>query len=136
MNDSVQQTAHADFAEAVARHLPDLIDALYRDGVPLSSRVSVATALRLARRSETQAVGDALERFETAVRPALVTYVKTSRNGEPRWSYALNPDAQFLLEHFDRFTEVPITASWVQRVVIWARRNYRRWRKADEGHVD
>lgn len=96
------------------------------------TRASARTLVRLARvKYPTE-----LRRYEAAVRPALVEYVKANRAGDPRWTGALTPDAQFLLEHFDRYTEVPITASWVKRVVIFVRRNYRAWRKADEGHVD
>lgn len=114
-----------DAANDAGRHLASQLGAADR-------RASARTLVRLARASRPEALAS----YEAAVRPALVAYVKANRAGDPRWTGALTPDAQFLLEHFDRFTEVPITATWVQRVVIWARRNYRAWRKADEGHVD
>lgn len=72
-------------------------------------------------------VKPALRDFETAVRPSLVTYVKMARlAGIP-----VSSQTEFLIEHFDQFTEVPINASLIKRVVSWARRNYRAWRKAD-----
>lgn len=116
------------FKDAVARHLPDLVHVMHEDGVPLSSKVNAMTAVRIARRSESLPVGNALERFETAIRAALVAYLDATPKAAQK---VLTAEALFLQEHFDRFTEVPVTATWVQRVVIWARRNYRAWRKAD-----
>lgn len=127
--------AKLDFMDATYRHGRDLGAALRAAGHPAAGQGSARTLVRLARAAGMQAQ---LAAFETAVRPALVAYLAAAKAaGWPHYPPVnLSPDAQFLLEHFDRFTEVPITASWVQRVVIWARRNYRRWRKADEGHVD
>lgn len=119
MNDAL-----ANLYEAIEKHKPALLGALHlRTQGNVSHSASVRTLVRLAR---TLAAPVSLHAFETAIRPALVDYVASQPKGDLRH---VDPTAQFLIEHFDQFTEVPITAGPVKRVVSWARRNYRAWRK-------
>lgn len=103
-----------------------LVDALIIAGYPVDRSSTVRALVRLARRKD--AVSPALVAFEAAVRPALATYVAATPRARRT---TLVSDAQFLVEHFDQFTEVPIHSHPVKRVLTWARRNYRAWRKAD-----
>lgn len=93
----------------------------------VSRKASVRALVRHARMSSVPAVRDALTEFERTVRPHLEAHWRAAT----RANRQVGPEAQFLIEHFDQFTEVPINASPVKRVVSWARRNYRAWRKAD-----
>lgn len=129
---SAHMSAQLAFMDAAFRYGRELAAALRACGHPVADQSSVRTLVRLARSLGLTAQ---LEAFETAVRAALVAYVQAAQAAAPKHPHvALTADAQFLLEHFDRFTEVPITASPVKRVVSWARRNYRRWREGHEGH--
>lgn len=123
--------ARASFGTAIASHLPDLIGAMRVAGIPLSAQPPTIAAVRIARRSDVLSVGEALDRFETAIRPALVAYLRATPKAA---RLVLTADALFLQEHFDRFTEVPVNVNWIQRVVIWARRKWRQATQEPQGH--
>lgn len=119
MNDAL-----ANLYEAIEKHKPALLGTLHLGTQGnVSHSASVRTLVRLARATGATAP---LHTFETAIRPALVDYVASRPKGDLRH---VDPTAQFLIEHFDQFTEVPITASFVNIVLSWVRRNYRAWRK-------
>lgn len=119
-------SAQMAFMATVQRHRPALAVAVRADPA-----ASVRTLVRLARsRPYTHRV--ALHDFETAIRASLTAYVAATPKAA---RHVLEPDAQFLVEHFDRFTEVPITASPIKRVVSWARRTFR-GATQDAGDVD
>lgn len=121
MNDAL-----ANLYEAIEKHKPALLGALHlRTQGNVSHSASVRTLVRLMRTCAPEHA-EAMVDFEDAIRPALVDYVASVPKGDLRH---VDPTAQFLIEHFDQFTEVPITAGPVKRVVSWARRNYRAWRK-------
>lgn len=114
---SRHQAAQRAFLTCLERQREALAVALRMDNLMIDGQASVRTLVRLARtRTDRE---PALEAFESSVRGCLVAYVNATPKGS---RHLLHPDAQFLLEHFNRFTEVPITASPVKRVVSWARR--------------
>lgn len=124
--------ARAAFKAAALEHLPALVEAMRNDGVPLSSRPPLISAVRIARSyPDRPTVAAALAQFETAIRSALVAYLRATPKAAWR---VLTADALFLQEHFDRFTEVPVNAHWIQRVVIWARRKWRQVTQETQGH--
>lgn len=118
---------NADLLEVVGRAR----DALVLRVAPWASASPSATVRVLLRFCRMEGrnleVVRALRKFETEVRPALVAHWQAARKAD----LPLGLEAEFLIEHFDQFTEVPINASPVKRVVSWARRNYRAWRKSD-----
>lgn len=115
----------ANLRAAVDRSKSALLAALHGCGVGnVSASAPARTLVRLARTRPEAAL--ALHAFETAIRPALVDYVASVPKGGLRH---IDATAQFLIEHFDKHTEVPITAGPVKRVVSWAKRNYRAWRE-------
>lgn len=115
----------ANLRTAVDRSNPALLTALHGYGVGnVSASAPVRTLVRLAR-TKPEATA-ALHTFETAIRPALVDYVASVPKRDLRH---IDATAQFLIEHFDQHTEVPVTAGPVKRVVSWAKRNYRAWRE-------
>lgn len=122
-------SAQMAFMQALRRHLPDLAQALRAGGYLVDSDASVRALVRLARVADGK---PGLAAFETAMRPSLAAYIdatpKAARN-------VLLVDAQFLLDHYNRFTEVPLTTNPVKRVVSWARRKVRGLRK-EPGDVD
>jgi len=124
--------ARADFKAAALDHLPVLVDAMRGAGVPISPTPPLISAVRMARcYPDRPEVATALARFETAMRPALVTYLHATPKAAWR---ALTAEALYLQEHFNRFTEVPVNANWIQRVVIWARRKWRQVIQGTQGH--
>lgn len=117
------------FMATVRKHRPTLAAALQGAGYAVDSDASLRGLVRLAR---THVDKPGLHDFETAVRASLTAYVAATPKAA---RHVLEPDAQFLVEHFDRFTEVPITASPIKRVVSWARRKFR-GAAQDAGDVD
>lgn len=122
-------SAQMAFTQALRRHRLDLVEALRSDGCFIDSDASIRAMVRLARVRPDK---PGLATFETAVRPALAAYIDATPREARRVMLA---DAQFLLDHFDRFTEVPLTANPVKRVVSWARRKLRGAAK-EPGDVD
>lgn len=116
---SKHQSAQMRFMDTVRRHRPALAAALRAAGYAVDSDAFTRALVRLARVADGK---PGLHDFEDAVRASLQAYLdatpKAARN-------VLESDAQFLVDHFDRFTEVPLTANPVKRVVIWARRKVR-----------
>ena len=122
-------SAQMAFMATVRRHRPALAAALRAAGYFVDSDASLRGLVRLARAVPSKS---GLHDFETAVRASLTAYVAATPKAA---RHVLEPDAQFLVEHFDRFTEVPITASPIKRVVSWARRKFR-GATQDAGDVD
>lgn len=132
MSDSYRSaSAHMNFLGSVHRHRKALAAALQQHYTGVDKDASMRTLVRLAR-ANTDTSGAALHAFETAVRSSLVGYLSSVPKG---CRSAMDTDAQFLVEHFDRFTEVPVTANPIKRVVIWARRKLRGAAKVS-GDVD
>jgi len=122
-------SAQMAFMQALRRHRLDLVEALRSRTMMIDIDASVRTLVRLARVLPDK---PGLAAFETAVRPSLAAYVSAT----PRAAHSVMlADAQFLLDHFDRFTEVPLTVHPVKRVVSWARRKLRGAAK-EPGDVD
>lgn len=117
---SRHQSAQMAFQDSLEYHRRALSEQLRRNSLQIDPNASVRTLVRLAR--ATPAHEHALHQFEDAIRASLTRYVeatpKAARN-------VLQADAQFLVDHFERFTEVPIAPSPVKRVVSWARRKFR-----------
>lgn len=117
---SKHQSAQMAFQDALVYHRAALCEQLRRNSLQIDPEASVRTLVRLARAMP--AHEQALHQFEDAIRASLTRYVeatpKAARN-------VLQADAQFLVDHFERFTEVPIAPSPVKRVVSWARRKFR-----------
>lgn len=117
---SKHQSAQMAFQDALEYHRRALSEQLRRNSLRIDPSASVRTLVRLARATPTHE--QALHQFEDAIRASLTRYVeatpKAARN-------VLQADAQFLVDHFERFTEVPIAPSPVKRVVSWARRKFR-----------
>lgn len=132
MNDSYRTaSAHMNFLGSVHRHRKTLAGALQQHYAGVDEEASMRTLVRLAR-ANMDTSGPALHAFETAVRSSLVAYLASV----PKACHsAMDLEAQFLVEHFDRFTEVPVTANPIKRVVIWARRKLRGAAKVS-GDVD
>lgn len=124
-------SAHMSFLGSVYRHRKVLALALQQHYAGVDKDASMRTLVRLARANQ-DASGPALHAFETAVRSALVAYLSTVPSA---CRDAMDTEAQFLVEHFDRFTEVPVTSNPIKRVVIWARRKFRGAAKVS-GDVD
>lgn len=122
MNDSyLNASAHMNFLGSLHRHRKALAVALQQHYTGVDKDASMRTLVRLAR-ANPDTSGPALRAFETAVRSSLVAYLASV----PKACHgAMDLEAQFLVEHFDRFTEVPVTANPIKRVVIWARRKLR-----------
>lgn len=122
-------SAQMAFMQALRRHRTALATALRAGGYLVDNDASTRALVRLARVADGK---PGLLTFETAMRPSLAHYIdvtpKAARN-------VLLADAQFLLDHYDRFTEVPLTANPVKRVVSWARRKLRGAAK-EPGDVD
>lgn len=132
MNESYRSaSAHMNFLGSVHRHRKVLATALQQHYTGVDKDASMRTLVRLAR-ANMDISGPALHAFETAVRSALAAYLSSVPKG---CRSAMDRDAQFLVEHFDRFTEVPVTANPIKRVVIWARRKLRGAAKVS-GDVD
>lgn len=113
---------------AVDRNLFDLVKVLRLAGFPIGVGVTARPVIRLARtRARTPATEAALRLFEARVRPSLLAYLAAARAAGV---HMLHPEAEFLVEHFDQYAEVPVTASRIHRVVIWARRTLRALREA------
>lgn len=130
MNEFNRHTsAQMAFMDTVRRHRPVLAEALQDAGYNVATGASVRCLVRLSR---THVNKPGLHAFEDAVRASLQAYLDTTPKAA---RHVLESDAQFLVEHFDRFTEVPLTAHPVKRVVIWARRKMRGLLK-DPGDVD
>lgn len=122
-------SAQMAFMQALRRHRLDLVEALRSRTMMIDIDASVRTLVRLARVLPDK---PGLAEFETAMRAPLVAYIDAT----PREARSVMlADAQFLLDHFDRFTEVPLTANPVKRVVSWARRKLRGAAK-EPGDVD
>lgn len=123
-------SAQMAFMQALRTHRQALATAMRKEWLHVDPDAPVRTLVRLARVSATDRT--ALHEFEDAIRASLTAYVeatpKTARN-------VLQADAQFLVDHFDRFTEVPIAPNPVKRVVSWARRKLRGAAK-EPGDVD
>lgn len=113
-------SAQMTFMQALRQHRFALCEQLRRNSLQIDSDAPVRTLVRLARAIPAHA--PALRQFEDAIRPSLTSYVeatpKSARN-------VLQVDAQFLVDHFERFAEVPIAPGPVKRVVSWARRTFR-----------
>lgn len=124
-------SAHMNFLGSVYRHRKALALALQRHYPGVDKDASMRTLVRLARANQDTS-GPALHAFETAVRSSLVAYLSSVPKG---CRDAMDTEAQFLVEHFDRFTEVPVTSNPIKRVVIWARRKFRGAAKVS-GDVD
>ncbi|MFB0007804.1 hypothetical protein ABVC96_21595 [Xanthomonas euvesicatoria] len=114
---SRRQAAQYAFTASLEKHRATLARALQADRFVVTDSASVRVLVRLAR---TQAPDSpALRVFEAAIRPPLVAYV----NATPKEAHgSLLTDAQFLRDHFDRFTKVPLTPNPIKRVVSWTRR--------------
>lgn len=127
---SRHQAAQFAFMDALEYHRSALSEAMRHDSLQIDPKASARTLVRLARVSDAHT--SALHQFEVSIRASLQAYLDAT----PKIARAsLLPDAQFLIEHFDRFTEVPLTASPVKRVVSWARRKLRGAAK-EPGDVD
>lgn len=124
---AAERTALLLFQKTVKAHHPALIAALQVAGYAVDPVAAPRLTVRLARASADAGVRDALRAFEVVVRPAALEYVRAARR---LGCSTIDPQAHAVIEHFDRFTEVPITATRVQRVLIWARRTYRAIREA------
>lgn len=122
-------SAQMAFMTTVRKHRPALAAALQAAGYAVDDGASMRGLVRLSR---THVDKPGLHDFETAIRASLTAYVAATPKAA---QHVLEPDAQFLVEHFDRFTEVPITASPIKRVVSWARRKFR-GAAQDAGDVD
>lgn len=122
-------SAQMAFMQALRRHRSDLVAALRCHSMAIDIDASVRTLVRLARVLPDR---PGLAAFETAMRAPLTAYIEATPRGVRSVMLA---DAQFLLDHFDRFTEVPIAPNPVKRVVSWARRKVRGLRK-EPGDVD
>lgn len=122
-------SAQMAFMQALRRHRLDLVEALRNRTMAIDIDAPVRTLVRLARVLPDK---PGLAEFETAMRAPLAAYIDAT----PREARSVMlADAQFLLDHFDRFTEVPLTANPVKRVVSWARRKLRGAAK-EPGDVD
>jgi hypothetical protein len=123
-------SAQMAFMTTVHKHRPVLADAMRRNSLQIDRDAPLRSLVRLARVDATY--GPALRAFEDAVRASLVQYVEAT---PPAARNVLEADAQFLVDHFDRYTKVPITTTPVTRVVSWARRKFR-GAAQDAGDVD
>lgn len=116
---SRHQSAQMAFIQSLRHHRPSLVRALQAHALSVDADAPVRTLVRLSRVLPGR---PGLCDFETAIRASLTAYVeatpKAARN-------VLQADAQFLVDHFERFTEVPIAPTPVKRVVSWARRKFR-----------
>ena len=108
------------FMNALERHRYELVLSMRRNALQLDRSASVRTLVRLARTDRYHR--KALFAFEDAIRAPLTAYVEATPKAARA---ALLPEAQFLLDHFARFTEVPIAPNPIKRVVSWARRKFR-----------
>lgn len=129
--DCARHTALVLYQKAVQAHHPALITALQAAGYAVDPVAAVRLTLRLARSSADASVMAALHDFEQAIRPSLTVYVRAVRSLRRAM---IDPQVHFVTEHFAQFTEVPIAATRIQRVVIWCRRTYRAIREAARGH--
>lgn len=112
---------------AVYTHGRALIAALQTAGYAVDPVAAPRTYVRLARSCAQPDVAAALREFETAVRPSLMAVVQACKLAK---HVTIDQQGYALIEHFNRFTEVPVTATRIQRVVIWLRRTLRAIREA------
>lgn len=123
------------FTDTAERYGAALASALQGAGYSVDPGAGAHLLVRLARSCSAPSVVAALRDFEVVVRPNLLAYVQACRRAAPSaWRAQLSPQAERLVEHFDRFTEVPIAASRVHRVVIWLRRTLRALRETGRDH--
>lgn len=133
--DELFRTRHQ-FETVAKLQARDLAVALWAGGYMVDPDASARPLVRLARACNpdgdvyARGIAEALTAFETAVRPSLAAYVAAASALDGDVRHILTPEALFLVEHFDRYTEVPVSPTPIQRVVIWARRHYRALRKA------
>lgn len=112
-------SAQMAFMQALRRHRPSLVAALRQHSMAIDMDAPIRTLVRLARVLPGR---PGLATFECAVRASLTAYVEATPRAARN---VLHADAQFLVDHFERFTEVPIAPSPVKRMVSWARRTFR-----------
>lgn len=114
---SRHQAAQYAFTASLEKHRATLARALQADRFVVTDSASVRALVRFARTCAPDS--QALRIFEAAIRPPLVAYI----NATPKEAHgSLLVDAQFLRDHFDRFTKVPLTSNPIKRVVSWTRR--------------
>lgn len=113
-------SAQMAFMMTARKQRANLAAAMRRTSLQIDPDATLRALVRLARVDPSYA--PALRTFEDAVRASLVQYVNATPAGART---VLEADAQFLVDHFDRYTKVPVTSTPVKRVVSWARRKLR-----------
>ena len=123
-------SAQMAFMTALERQRRALAEGMRHDSLQVDPSASVRTLVRLARTAKV--FHSALFQFEDAIRAPLTAYVEAT----PKAARAVMlEDAHFLMDHFDRYTEVPIIPHPIKRMVSWARRKFR-GATQDAGDVD
>jgi hypothetical protein len=120
MNDLYRhQAAQFAFTDALEYHRRTLAEGMRRQFFLVDPNAPVRTLVRLARAVDDKS---ALHQFEDAIRAPLTAYVEATPKAART---VMLEDAHFLVDHFERFTEVPIVPNPVKRMVSWARRKFR-----------
>ncbi len=127
---SRHQSAQMAFQDSLEYHRRALSEQLRRNSLQIDPSASVRTLVRLARTAEV--FHSALFQFEDAIRAPLTAYVEATPKAARS---VMLEDAHFLLDHFERFTKVPIIPHPIKRMVSWARRKFR-GATQDAGDVD